>query len=140
MHTVRLASLMDVQILFFRGDSAPNVALLLVYVQHLPRLCGKRWVRTGQTLGDIFMYGRFADTEFYGGGANRRLILNDVLRQPFGALLHVSFQDATLPTLFTPAYAPGGADMRWAAVSLGPPQAWTVVHMDERQCPPWAEW
>lgn len=68
------------------------------------------------------MYGRFADTEFYGGGANRRLILNDVLRQPFGALLHVSFQDATLPTLFTPAYASAGPDMRWAAVSLEPPQ------------------
>ena len=53
------------------------------------------------------MYGGFADSEYCGGGAHRRLVLDDVLSQRYRPLFDVPLQEATLPaSLLLPSYAP----------------------------------
>ncbi len=53
------------QILLPRGKSAPDVALRLVDIEHLPRFCSKRRINFQKTFGDIFMYRTFAYPELF---------------------------------------------------------------------------
>lgn len=87
------------------GDAAPDMPLSFVDLQNLMDLKVECTIELRQSLGNILMYGRLADTEFLRGGADRRLILYDVLGQMFGPLLHVPLQMQHSPPGVASSYA-----------------------------------
>ena len=70
-----------------RGKAAADVPLRLVEIQQCAHLAVKPGVHTRQPLGEVLVYGGLADAEFFGGGADGRLILDDVHGQIAGPLL-----------------------------------------------------
>jgi len=58
------------------------------------------------------MHGRFTDSKFLRGGADRRLILYDVLGQLFGPLLHVPLQMQHSPPGVALSYAKEEKNMK----------------------------
>ena len=71
---------------FFPGSqTAPDVALLFVYIQYLSHLLIEPAIAAGQALLEIFMYGRFGDAKVLGGGPHRGAGLDHVHSQFAGA-------------------------------------------------------
>ena len=53
------------------------MALLLVHIQNLPDLAGKRRVYLGKAVGTIFVYGAFADAKLSGSLTHGCVFFND---------------------------------------------------------------
>ena len=58
--------------------------LRLVEIQQRAHLPVKAGSHMRQPLGQILVYGRFADAEFFSGGADRRAVFDDVHGQVAG--------------------------------------------------------
>ena len=69
----------------------------LVFLQNFLYLQIERPIILRQSLTEIFMYGRFADAELLGGGADSRAVINDVCGQIAGPLFNVSLDSSPLP-------------------------------------------
>ena len=78
------------------GEAAPDVPLRLVFVQQRLYLQPQRAVVQRQPFTDVLVDGGLADTEFFGGGPHRRLVLYQVKSQFFGPLLQIFFDSAPL--------------------------------------------
>ena len=84
-------SLLSIPFVFFPGgDPAADMALGLVFVEYLLDLPVQPPVDDGQAFAQVLMYGRFADPEPAGGGADSGFVLDDVQGQLLRALLHVT--------------------------------------------------
>ena len=79
------------------SDSAANMALGFVDLQHLFHLLVQYRMKFGKPFAQIFMYRTFADTELFGGSADGGPVLYNVLSQAYGPLFDVSLQKTTLP-------------------------------------------
>ena len=74
------------------GDPAADVPLGLVLSQNGLHLAVQRGIAAFQTLGQVFMYGAFADAELFGGVAHGGAVFDDIDRQITGAFLDVGSQ------------------------------------------------
>ena len=86
-------------VLFPRGQSAANVALRLVFLQHRLHLRVERAVIQRQTLRQVLMHRGLADAEPFGGSANRGPVLYEVKGQLLGPLFQILSDRA--PLLYT---------------------------------------
>ena len=68
------------------------MALLLVHIQNLPDLAGKRRVYLGKAVGTIFVYGAFADAKLSGSLTHGCVFFNDIAGNLYGTLLDLLFQ------------------------------------------------
>ena len=84
-------------VLFPRGQSAANVALRLVFLQHRLHLRVERAVIQRQTLRQVLMYRGLADAEPFGGSANRGPVLYEVKGQLLGPPFQIVSDRAPLP-------------------------------------------
>ena len=87
------------------------MALGLVLVQYGLYLCVQRPVAGGQTLGQVLMYGGFADAELFGGGADGGPVLYQVQSQLSGSLLQVVSDNAPLPCSYWTIYMGAEAEI-----------------------------
>ena len=94
-------------ILAARGHSAADVPLGTVFVQYGLYLCVQRPVAQGQALGQVLVYGGFADAELLGGGADGGPVLYDVKGQVFGPGFQIVFDSTPLPCCYWPIYMAG---------------------------------
>jgi hypothetical protein len=75
-------------LIFFSGcHTTPDMALLLIHIQNLPHLLVQREIVLFQSVGQIFMYGGFGNTEMPGGGPDSGAGFNHVHSQLTGPLL-----------------------------------------------------
>ena len=86
-------------VLFPRGQSAANVALRLVFLQHRLHLRVERAVIQRQALGQVLMYRGLADAELFRGGADGRPVFYEVKGQLPGPLFQILSDRA--PLLYT---------------------------------------
>ena len=77
------------------GDAAADVPFCLVLLKDFLCLQIKRAVILGQPLTEILVYGAFGDAEFLCGGADGGSIFDDIKRESFRPLLHVTFQNTS---------------------------------------------
>ena len=94
-------------VLFPRGQSAANVALRLVFLQHRLHLRVERAVIQRQTLRQVLVYRGFAQAEMLGGGADGGPVLYDVKGQVFGPGFQIVFDSTPLPCCYWPIYMAG---------------------------------
>lgn len=73
------------------GNSAPDMTLCLVHLQNATDTAVKLRVDILQTVGHVFMYGRFRYMKLLGGGANRRVVFNNILTKFNGSFFNGSF-------------------------------------------------
>ena len=97
-------------VLFPRGQSAANVALRLVFLQHRLHLRVERAVIQRQTLRQVLMHRGLADAEPFGGSANRGPVLYEVKGQLLGPPFQIVSDRAPLPYCCWDMYM--GADGR----------------------------
>lgn len=97
-------------VLFPRGQSAANVALRLVFLQHRLHLRVERAVIQRQTLRQVLMYRGLADAEPFGDSANRGPVLYEVKGQLLGPPFQIVSDRAPLPYCCWDMYM--GADGR----------------------------
>ena len=71
------------------GHAASDMAFGLVLLQNGLHLQRERPVILGQPLGQVLMYGRFADPKLFCRSANRGAVFDDVHSQIAGSLLDV---------------------------------------------------
>ena len=86
-------------VLLPRGQSAPDMALGLVLLQHRLHLRVERAVVQRQALGQILMYRGLADAELFRGGADGRPVFYEVKGQLPGPLFQILSDRA--PLLYT---------------------------------------
>ena len=87
-------------VLLPRGQSAPDMALGLVLLQHRLHLRVERAVVQRQALGQILMYRGLADTELFRGGADGGPVFYEVKGQLLGPLFQILSDRAPLPYTF----------------------------------------
>lgn len=73
------------------GDPAPDMALGLVHLQNVADAAVKLGIDVLQTVGHILMYGRFGYMKLLGGGANRRVVFDNILTEFDGSFFNGSF-------------------------------------------------
>ena len=73
-------------------QSSPDVAFRLIDIQKLPHLLIQGWVKPGQALCQVFMYGGFGNAELRGGGADGRPVFDDVYGQVAGPFFNICIQ------------------------------------------------
>ena len=86
-------------VLLPRGQSAPDMALGLVLLQHRLHLRVERAVIQRQALGQVLMYRGLADAELFRGGADGRPVFYEVKGQLPGPLFQILSDRA--PLLYT---------------------------------------
>ena len=69
------------------GKAAADMPLRLVEIQQHTHLPVKPRVNTRQPLSEVFMYGGFRYSEFFGGGTDGRLVFDNIHGQIAGPLL-----------------------------------------------------
>ena len=84
-------------VLLPRGQSAPDMALGLVFLQHRLYLRVERAVVQRQALGQVLMYRGFADAELFRGGADGGPVFYEVKGQLLGPLFQILSDRAPLP-------------------------------------------
>ena len=78
-------------VFFPRGDSASDMALCLIHLQNMTDAAVKLRVDVLQTVGYVFMYSRFRYMKLLGGGADRRVVFNNILTKFNGSFFNGSF-------------------------------------------------
>lgn len=96
-----------------RRHPAPDVAFLLVFLQHLPDLKIQGVVILLQPVGQIFMYGGFGNAEVPGGGPDGGTGFNHVYSHFARAFFHGFFHrhPSDVSVLTEKTYARSGKDM-----------------------------
>ena len=67
------------------------MALLLIYFQNFFYCRVEPWGYCRQFFGEVFMYCRFGNPEFFCGGADGRVMLDDILAEDNGSVLGIRF-------------------------------------------------
>lgn len=88
--------------IFFSGcDASANMSFRFILIQNCFYLCINIGVDFFQPVRYVFMYGAFAYMKFLCGGANGRIMLNDVMCERYGTFLRQSFQDKASPAILS---------------------------------------
>lgn len=93
---------MHLRVFFLRGQSAADMALCLIDVQHRFDVPEQLRIDFLQPFGHIHMYSRFADSELLCRRADRRLMADDVIAELHGAFFYHAFQNYIPPERFNP--------------------------------------
>lgn len=91
---------MPVQIFLSGRQSAADVPLRFIDIEHLPGFCRKRGLDLHQAVGDILMYRALADSKMFCRLPHRRIIINDISGDFHRSFLYIAFQKNPLPYLF----------------------------------------
>ena len=78
-------------VFFTCGDSAPDMALGFVHLQHVADTAVKLRIDILQTVGYVLMYSRFGYMKLLGGGPDRRVVFNNVFAKFDGPFFNGSF-------------------------------------------------
>ena len=84
-------SFVFVPVFFTCGDSAPDMALGFVHLQHVADTAVKLRIDILQTVGYVLMYSRFGYMKLLGGGPDRRVVFNNVFAKFDGPFFNGSF-------------------------------------------------
>ena len=87
--------LMLVQILLPGSQSATDVPLGFVHIQHLPRLLRQRRIHLRQPLRHVLMYRAFADAKGLGGLPHCGVVVDDIVGYPYSSFFNIVFQRKT---------------------------------------------
>ena len=97
-------------IFFLRGQAASDVPLGLVDLQHSARLVRKFRIDFCKAFSHVLMYGTLRYSEFFSCFSYGGVAVDNEIRNFYGSLLYVSFQEIALPTiLFKQIYDGPGA-------------------------------
>ena len=80
------------QIFFFRSKSAPDMTFLLVHIQNLSNLYGKRWIDHFETFSTVFMYRTLTYPELLRRLTHGSTILYYVTGNFYDTLFNIIFQ------------------------------------------------
>ena len=78
-------------VLFPGGDAAADVSLGLVHLQDVADTAIELWIDVLQAVGHVLMYSRFGYMKLLGGGADRRVVFNNILTEFDGSFFNGSF-------------------------------------------------
>ena len=87
----RLRSGVVEPVFFPRGDPAADMALGLVHLQDVADTAIELWIDVLQAVGHVLMYSRFGYMKLLGGGADRRVVFNNILTEFDGSFFNGSF-------------------------------------------------
>ena len=91
-----------VQIFFPGGQSAPDMPLGFVDIQHFSRLPGQGGIDLQETLCDVFMYRTLTDPKLFCRLPYCRIVVYNVFCDFHSSLLNISFQNfSPANTVFT---------------------------------------
>ena len=86
---------MLVQIFLSGSQSATDVPLGFIDIQHLPRLLRQCWIHLRQPLRYILMYRAFADAEGLRCLPHRGVVVDDIVGYPYSSFFNIVFQRKT---------------------------------------------
>lgn len=110
-----------VQILLSGSHSSPDMAFLLIDIQHYPCLTGKGGIKLHKTLCHVFMYRTLAYPELLCCLPNRCLCLNNIGRDLHCPLFNILFQGKTPANIVFTMYAGEKTVIQYLAFPLTAP-------------------
>ena len=84
--------LMLVQIFLSGSQSAANVPLGFIDIQHLPRLLRQCRIHLCQPLRHVLVHRAFADTEGFRRLTHRGVVVDDIIGYPYSSFFNIVFQ------------------------------------------------
>ena len=83
------------QILLSGSQSAADMTLGFVHIQHLPRLLRQRRIHLHQPLRHVLVHCAFADAEGLRGLPHRGVVVDDIVGYPYSSFFNIVFQRKT---------------------------------------------
>ena len=86
---------MLMHILFLGSQPPADMPLRFIYIQNLSRLLRKTGIDLDQSVSNILMYRRFADSKRLRRLPDRGVAVNDIIGDADGTLLNIILQKST---------------------------------------------